>query len=306
MEHAQVTDSTIDIKISVGAATDVGGRAQNEDSILLRPLDPVGIGPAAQAAGFLLAVADGMGGHAGGEIASRLATETLDEIFAGSTEPDIAATMKTAFRRANARIFAEGSGAEDATAMGTTMVACAIRGKYATIASVGDSRAYLVRASRLTQITQDHTVVAQQLAKGEVTPEQAKRSPARNQLMHALGHRERLHSSMPAIFELTLLPEDRLFLCSDGFYDVVEDGDVIDVVARQDPQDAARALTTLAKERQTTDNVSAIVLEAAPTRIIVAPTPAPVPSAGRSLLVPILAAIVLLAIIAAVLAFTVL
>src|SRR5215203_2457263 len=226
MEHDQVTESTIDIRISVGAATDVGGRAENEDAILVRPLDPIGVGPGSHDAGFLLAVADGLGGPEGGAIASRLAIETLDTAFKEAAEPDIAAMMKTAFRRANARIFSEGSGAGDATSMGTTMVACAVRGKYATIASVGDSRAYLVRASRLTQITQDHTLVAQQLAQGEITPEQAKRSPARNQLMHALRHRERLHSSMPTIFELTMLPEDRLFLCSDGFYDVVEDGDI--------------------------------------------------------------------------------
>jgi protein phosphatase len=306
MEHDQVTESTIDIKISVGAATDVGGRAENEDAILVRPLDPIGVGPGLQQAGFLLAVADGMGGHEGGEIASRLAIETLDTTFTDAAEHDMAATMKTAFRRANARIFAEGSGAGDATSMGTTMVACAVRGKYATIASVGDSRAYLVRASRLTQITQDHTLVAQQLAQGELTPEQAKRSPARNQLMHALGHRERLHSSMPSIFELTLLPEDRLFLCSDGFYDVVEDGDIVDTVGRLEPDESAKALTTLATERNTTDNVSAIVLEASPTRIVVAPVPAPAAAGGRPNLLPILAAIVILAILAVVLFLTVL
>lgn len=301
-----MTESTIDIKISVGAATDVGGRTENEDAILVRPLDPIGVGPGSQEAGFLLAVADGMGGHEGGEIASRLAIETLESTFKDATEPDTAATMKTAFRRANARIFSEGSGAGDATSMGTTMVACAVRGKYATIASVGDSRAYLVRASRLTQITQDHTVVAQQLAQGELTAEQAKRSPARNQLMHALGHRERLHSSMPSIFELTLLPEDRLFLCSDGFYDVVEDEDIVDTVGRLEPGDAAKALTTLAKERNTTDNVSAIVLEAAPTRIVVAPAPVPAAAGGRPILLPILVAIVVLAILAVVLLLTVL
>jgi protein phosphatase len=301
MEHDQVTESTIDIKISVGAATSVGGRTENEDAILVRPLDPVGVGPGSQQAGYLLAVADGMGGHEGGEIASRLAVETLDSAFKDAAEPDVAATMKSAFRRANARIFSEGSGAGDATSMGTTMVACAVRGKYATIASVGDSRAYLVRASRLTQITQDHTLVAQQLAQGELTADQAKRSPARNQLMHALGHRERLHSSMPSIFEVTLLPEDRLFLCSDGFYDVVEDGDIVDTVGRLGPDDAAKALTTLATERKTTDNVSAIVLEAESTRIVVAPVAAPTAADGRSILLPILAAIVVLAVVAVVL-----
>lgn len=303
-----MTDATIDLKITVGAATDVGGRNGNEDSVLVRPLDPVGIGPGSTAAGFLLAIADGMGGHEGGEIASRLAIESLEASFVESATGDVASLMKTAFRKANARIYGDGDGAAaaDAQMMGTTLVACVVRGKYATFASVGDSRAYLVRANRLTQITQDHTLVAQQVARGELTPEQARRSPARNQLMHALGHRERLHSSMPSIYEVTLLPEDRLFLCSDGFYDVVGDEDIVQTVLASEPVAAARALVDLATERKTTDNVTAIVLEAESTRIVVVPTAAPVGAQGSSILLPILAAIVLLVIVAVILALTVL
>ncbi len=301
-----MTDATIDLKITVGAATDVGGRSGNEDAVLVRPLEPVGVGPGSTAAGFLLAVADGMGGHEGGEIASRLAIESLEASFVESATGDVAGLMKTAFRKANACIYSDGVAAADAQSMGTTLVACVVRGKYATFASVGDSRAYLVRANRLTQITQDHTMVAQQVARGELTPEQARRSPARNQLMHALGHRERLHSSMPSIYEVTLLPEDRLFLCSDGFYDVVADEDIVQSVLASEPVAAARALVDLATERKTTDNVTAIVLEAESTRIVVVPTPVPVGSPRRPLLLPVLAAIVLLVILAVILAFTVL
>ncbi len=301
-----MTDATIDLKISVGSATDVGGRAGNEDAVLVRPLDPVGTGPGATDAGFLLAIADGMGGHQGGEVASRLAIETLGAAFEAEPNGDVVALMKQVFRRANARIYGDGAAKGDAQLMGTTLVACAVRGKYATIASIGDSRAYLVRANRLTQVTQDHTVVAQKVEVGELTPDQAKRSPARNQLTHSLGHLERLHSSMPSVFELTLLPEDRLVLCSDGFYDVVVDDDVVAIVLRQDATGAAQALVDLAKERNTTDNVSAIVLEAESTRIVVAPVAVPVGAQGRSLLVPVLAAIILLVIVALVLAFTVL
>ena len=301
-----MTDATIDLKITVGAATDVGGRGGNEDAVLVRPLDPVGVGPGSTAAGFLLAVADGMGGHEGGEIASRLAIESLEASFAETAIGDIAGLMKTAFRKANARIYSDGAAADDARMMGTTLVACVVRGKYATFASVGDSRAYLVRANRLTQITQDHTLVAQQVARGELTPEQARRSPARNQLMHALGHRERLHSSMPSIYEVTLLPEDRLFLCSDGFYDVVADEDIVQTVLASEPVAAAQALVDLATERKTTDNVTAIVLEAESTRIVVAPTAAPVGAPGRPILLPVLAAIVLLVILAVILALMVL
>lgn len=299
-----MNDLGVDLKVTVGAATDEGGRAGNEDAILVQPLEPLGSGPGSADAGYLLAVADGMGGHQGGEVASRLAIEALQGSFSDDPGADVALLFKQAFRRANNRIFQDGAAAGEAEMMGTTLVACAIRGKYATIASIGDSRAYLLRANRLTQITQDHTLVAQQVADGTITAEAARSSPHRNVLTQALGHRDRLHSSLPSVFELTLLPEDRLLLCSDGFYDVVNDDDVSEVLLNEEPQTAAQHLVDLAIERQTSDNVSAVVLEAESTRVVLAPVTVVEVEERRSLLVPILVAAVILAVIAAVLAFT--
>jgi protein phosphatase len=135
-----------------------------------------------------------------------------------------------------------------------------LRGKYATFASVGDSRAYLIRARRLNQITQDHSLVAEQVAQGTLTKEQARQSPQRNVLTQALGHRERLDTKLPSIFELVLLDDDRLLLCTDGFYDVLSDDDLVAVTTQNPPQAAADRLVELAKERGTSDNVTAVVI----------------------------------------------
>jgi PPM family protein phosphatase len=274
--------------VTVGAVTDVGGRPENEDALLVADLPPVGEGPGATEGGYLLAVADGMGGHQRGEVASKLAIETVRQAFDEDPGADPHTLLKQAFRKANSAIFQGGSAAGEANMMGTTLVVAATRGKYATIASIGDSRAYLVRANQLTQITQDHSLVAQQLADGQISEEEARSSPHRNILTHALGHRERLHSSMPNVFEIVLLPEDRLLLCSDGFYDVVENTDFLSLLVDGEPQEAAARLVALAKERGTADNVSAVVAKAVSTRVVTAPVPVPAGAERRPLLVPAL------------------
>jgi protein phosphatase len=255
-----------ELKIAVGAATDVGGRSDNEDTVLVTEL-PAGDGPDAGPAGVLMAVADGMGGHQRGEVASQLAMETVQSVLLDAPTSDTALLLKQAFRRANERIYQDGSRNGDANMMGTTLVAAVIRGKYATIANVGDSRAYLVRANRLTQITQDHSLVAEQVSQGTITPTEARDSPHRNILTHALGHREKLDPKMPNIFELVMLAEDRLLLCSDGFYDVVADEDFVSILLENEPESAVRRLVDVAKSRRTTDNVSAVVARFMPARV---------------------------------------
>lgn len=241
----------------VGSVTDVGGRENNEDSILAQPLPPA---PGTSTPGYLLAVADGMGGHADGEVASKLAIDLVRDLFSRDQPTDAALALKQAYRRANEAIYQQGGGDAESRHMGTTLVTAVVRGKYVTIANVGDSRAYLMRANQVTQVTQDHSVVAEQVQQGQLREEDARKSNQRNILTQALGTRETLDRRMPAIYELALLPEDRLLLCTDGFYDVLTNEDYIQLMAGEDPEAAATGLTTLAKERNTDDNVSAIVL----------------------------------------------
>ena len=257
-----------EILIAVGAATDTGGRSGNEDAVLVADIAPAQDGAGLMEAGILMAVADGMGGHQRGEVASKLAVDTIQAMFADDPRGDTATLLKQAFREANKTIFQNGREAGDGAMMGTTLVVAATRGKYATIANVGDSRAYLVRANRLNQITQDHSLVAEQVSEGTLTQREARESPHRNILTHALGQREKLDSKMPNIFELMLLPEDRLLLCSDGFYDVVADDDFVTILLENEPEAAARQLVELANQRGTTDNVSAVVAEVSPVRVL--------------------------------------
>lgn len=285
------------LRIAVAQATDVGGRDTNEDALLVDELAAVGSGDAALEDGYLLAIADGMGGYQRGEVASQMAVDVVREMFASDPGADVALLLKQAFRRANERIYENGQGATPPAMMGTTLVVTATRGKYATIASIGDSRAYLVRANRLTQITKDHSFVAEQVSRGAMTADEARESPQRNILLHALGHRPKLDSKMPNIFEITLLPEDRLLLCTDGFYDVVPDSDLLNMLVTTDPGQAASKLVHVAVERGASDNVTAVVLAVMPAREPVAPVKAEGGARISPLYLGAIAAIVLIALV---------
>lgn len=255
-EHTLSTGAQ-DLQLSVGSVTDVGGRDNNEDSVLVQPLPS---SSDASGQGYLLAVADGMGGYEGGEVASKLAIDLVRDLFARDQPADVALALKQAYRRANEAIYEQGEGGEESQPMGTTLVTAVVRGKYVTIANVGDSRAYLMRANQITQVTQDHSLVAEQVQQGEIQEEDARKSRQRNILTQALGTRQTLDKRMPSIYELALLPEDRLLLCTDGFYDVLSNDDYLQVMSGNDPEAAAKSLTILANERRTSDNVSAIVV----------------------------------------------
>ena len=290
------------LELAVGSMTHTGGRENNEDSILVETLPPSGgdSGP-----GYLLAVADGMGGYAGGEIASTLAIDLLKDLFARDQPVDAALALKQAYRRANEAIHHQGTAEGGGQPMGTTLVSAVVRGRYVTIANVGDSRAYLMRANQVTQVTQDHSVVGEQIQQGEITEDEARKSPQRNMLTQALGLKEQLDRRMPSIYELALLPEDRLLLCTDGFFDVLNNQDYLQLMSGDDPEQAARELTSLAVERKTTDNVSAIVLSVAASLTTVqreqlrAELAEQRPSTASSLLIPAIVLIIVVLAIAA-------
>lgn len=252
----------VELQPLIGAATDTGAvREENEDRVLV---DLAAIPEDAQESnGILIAIADGMGGYQRGEVASRIAVETLTELYyeqpVGATE--IPERLRRAFRAANDRIFKDGSAEGEQNMMGTTLVAAVVRGRDLTVANVGDSRAYLVRANRLQQVTRDHSLVAEQVAAGAMTEEEARESTHRNIITRALGHRPRVDVD---IFEIQLLPEDRLILSTDGLHDYVEETEVVETTLAMPPEDAARRLVQLALEHGSNDNVSAVVARVAP------------------------------------------
>jgi PPM family protein phosphatase len=245
-------------KLLVGASSDTGRvREHNEDEVRMAEPESEQV----TGRGFLAAVADGMGGHERGEVASNLAIETLFTTFYDAeneeAKVDAVALLKEGFKASNDRIMAESATASTGGSMGTTMVAAAVANTQLTIANVGDSRAYLVRAEAATQITRDHSLVAEQVASGVISAEEARTSNYRNVITRALGHRPKVEVD---IFEIDLLPDDRVVLCSDGVHGHVEADEVADITLKQEPQEASQTLIDLAMERGSTDNVTAAVI----------------------------------------------
>ncbi len=272
-----------DSRLVVGAATDPGPvREQNEDAVYHNVLvDTPGNDLT------LLAVADGMGGYQRGEIAAQMAIDTLIERFSSTDTDDLVLMLKQAFRLANERIFADGSADGEHNMMGTTLVVGAIRGNDLVLGNVGDSRAYLVRANALNQISTDHSLVAEQVAMGAMTQEEARESHHKNIITRALGHRQRVEVD---IFELTLLPDDRLLISTDGLHDYLEDDDIVQMMSQMTPEDSAREMVSRAIQAGSTDNVSALVAWAAPVSVLDSPaTPVPTEAeAGASRLITVL------------------
>jgi protein phosphatase len=261
-----------DFHLWLGARTDVGRvRAVNQDSIGTWKDLPQTIPFAEQ--GYLFAVADGVGGNEGGEIASSLAIENLLHAYYGDDTTDIPNAIKRAVRKANEAVYEKGlEQADQDRAMGTTLVVGVIKGRTLTVGNVGDSRAYLFRGrTQSTQISKDHSLVAEAVRAGQMTAAQAKTSRQRNVITRALGQRQRVDVD---IFEVDLLPDDVVLLCSDGLHGIVEDAEMKQVVQAVPPDKAVDELIEMANNRNASDNVSVIVV-----KVTEAETPVSAPKA---------------------------
>lgn len=212
--------------------------------------------------GVLAIVADGMGGHQAGEVASRLAVDVIRAEYFRSRGPDPLAALRQAFLAANVAIFQAAS--EDASlfGMGTTATALALRGPDVLVAHVGDSRLYRLSEGGLRQLTQDDTLVAAMLRDGLIGADQMRSHPDRNVLMRALG----THTELGFAAQRCEPPRigESFVLCSDGLHDVVEDGEIDEIVRGQAPEAACRRLVDLAKLRESGDNISAAVVSIRP------------------------------------------
>ncbi len=276
-----------DSRLIVGAATDPGPvREANEDTVY----HDVVANPIAGDL-LVLAVADGMGGYQRGEVASSMAVDALRDRFTTADTSDVVVLLKQAFRQANESIFNGGSAAGEHNMMGTTLVAGVVKDMDLAIGNIGDSRAYLVRARTLNQITNDHSLVAEQVAMGAMTHDEARGSHHKNIITRALGHRERVDVD---IFELTLLPDDRLLFSTDGLHDHLEDDEMTTILLTMSPEDAAKEMVDRAIRAGSTDNVTALCVWAAPVSVLDAP-PAAAPAEARMNL--LLTALVLLGLV---------
>ena len=202
----------------IGTRTDIGLRRKRNEDFLGVEKTP---------AGMLLVVCDGMGGHVGGERASRMAVETfISAVRTGSGDHD--ALMKSALEKANRAVYDEAMRSPDLKGMGTTLVAALISDNRATVINLGDSRAYHMQQGRLSRVSTDHSLVGELVAQGRLTESEARVHPQRNIITQALG----LDPTVaPDIYHVPLRDGDALLLCSDGLYGMAEDKVIERIVA---------------------------------------------------------------------------
>jgi PPM family protein phosphatase len=226
--------------------SDVGRRRRvNQDSF--------GEFPCARG-GVLLVCCDGMGGHQGGEVASQLAVETIGREFDGEAP---AQSLPRAILAAHARVKARASERPELHGMGTTAVALYWGGgERAWVAHVGDSRCYRIRGGRIETLTPDHSIVAELLRSGRITPEQAAARP-HNELTRAIGASESLQADCS---EHDARDGDLFLLCSDGLWNMVDDPSIAAAAQRELPKSAVRTLVELANAAGGTDNVTVQIL----------------------------------------------
>ncbi|MBW2712868.1 MAG: Stp1/IreP family PP2C-type Ser/Thr phosphatase [Deltaproteobacteria bacterium] len=211
--------------------------------------------------GHVFIVADGMGGHAGGATASKLAVEAMSDHCTSSSQ-DPGTRLRLAFALANQAIREGAQEQPDLTGMGTTGVALMFHNDgEAWVAHVGDSRAYRFRlGAGLEQLTLDHSVIADLVRRGEVTPEEAIIHPRRSQLLRAIGTETTVKVDVSAF---PLQEGDRYLLCSDGLTAVVGDADIAGILRSEEPANAVEKFVALANERGGPDNITVQVIEVA-------------------------------------------
>jgi len=241
------------LRTATAAATDVGRkRSGNEDSYDIWVSDELG---REHAADTLLVVCDGMGGSNAGEVASRMAVEAVIRTFSEDTGTDGVAALTRAIETANLEVHEHSRSRSDLAGMGTTCTIVALKGDRVMLAHVGDSRAYLVRRGRIRQLTTDHSLVAQLVARKQLTPEEAKTDPRRNVVTRSVGVGPVVEVDAQELEE-PLQPGDTLLVCSDGLHGQVTDDELARTASGESLERACRELIQLANERGGPDNIT--------------------------------------------------
>lgn len=269
------------LTLHAAAGTDPGRVHQLNQDNALAYVRPPQFGD--KAIGFFI-VADGMGGHKAGEVASEIAVQTIRDQLAWFLEqdddedtqpsvssPDAPTVIEDPLQRLNRRLqvaideankaitaYAE-ENPTDAGNLGTTLTCALVQDNQAVIANVGDSRTYLFRNGHLRQLTEDHSYVGHLLREGQIEPEEVFTHPRRNVITRSLGYKPEVHADVGT---LTLQPGDQLLLCSDGLWEMVHENDTIAQYLRDadDPEDAVAQLIDAANENGGADNIGIVVV----------------------------------------------
>jgi PPM family protein phosphatase len=245
----------------VGLCTDTGRRrANNEDNMIsILPDDPHVLAQK----GILLIVADGLGGHDKGEVASEMVVSEVSKRYYDDAEnEDVVSSLLQAIQQANEAVYTGSiEGGMTERVMGTTCTAAVLLDDHAYIMNVGDSRAYLVRQGGVRQVSLDHSWVAEQVRAGILTAEQARGHVQRNVITRCMG----AHLNVEVdVFKEIMQPGDILLLCSDGLSNMVSDEEIGAIVQQLTPQESATQLVALANENGGSDNITVVVARVSP------------------------------------------
>ena len=247
-------------EIDASVQTDKGCvREINEDSgLMVRPSDPALLA----AKGTLLVVADGMGGHSAGEVASQMAADVVSRLYY-ETREEPGRALRHAVEEANRRIHAAAAADESKHGMGTTCTALALCGGRVYAAHVGDSRLYMLRDKQLYQLSEDHSAVNEMVKLGIITKEQARTHEDKNVILRALGTVAEVEVSVLEPFAVR--EGDRYLLCSDGLHDLVVEAEIASVLSEsEDTHAAGERLIAMAKERGGHDNITVGIIAIMP------------------------------------------
>jgi len=247
--------------VRVGCKTDLGCvRENNEDKFdMLEPADPGFLA----SKGRLYGVADGMGGHSAGQIASELALNTVIQCYFRDPSSNIVESLRDAISEANRLVYETAQLIPERQGMGTTLITAILREDHLTVAHIGDSRAYIIRNGEASQLTHDHSLVAEQVRMGTITSEDAATSPLRNIILRSVGTGPQVEVD---IYEEVVKVGDFLLICSDGLTGHVGPEEIAEYVAspvarHRGPSMAAYRLIDLAKSRGGRDNITVLIVE---------------------------------------------
>ncbi len=253
----------MDFELRIGQASDTGRvRRYNEDFVeSVVPADETTL----RDKGALFLVADGMGGHRAGGVASREAVQSVMKEYYANTDLSLEESLVQAFERANKAVFELAQEDEDKAGMGTTLVAAVLLGRRLLIANVGDSRLYLLRGRQFNQVTVDHSWVEEQVQAGLLTREEADIHPHRNLITRAMGTRPEVAVDL---YDMEMREGDMLLLCTDGLSGQVAERQMANTVRTLPPPQAAEALVERANEQGGRDNATALIVQlgGSPTR----------------------------------------
>ena len=246
-----------ELRITVGAVTDVGQvRDHNEDALgYCQPREREVLAER----GRLYLVADGMGGHVAGEVASECVVRTVMASYYESQAPTVRQGLSEAIQQANAALYEATSGEESRSKMATTLVGAVVRGRQLHVANIGDSRAYLLREDTIRQLTEDHSFVTELVKRGRISEEEAASHPQRNIVTRALGTQPTVEADF---YEEGIQPGDTVLLCTDGLWGEVSEEEMVQMATRPlDPKGMASELVALANQRGGPDNITVIILQ---------------------------------------------